>query len=273
MQGRILIPTNLSHESNSVMPWAATIAQAFPNKMYMLHVMDPESINKPERLEDFPSLAKYFSHDRDAWFTPPLKAAVPIAKMYVYNKDIPKVILGTARNKSVDLICMSAIRAGSNFAWWSAGKVIETVVEKAQCSVFCARGRDIKEDEWQRPRFRHILLLTELNNSGGVALDKVMPWVQRFNSMLHVFPLGDLEKDTEQDAIRSLCHSSEVRTNVLLFAKPKNRTENLLKFIADTPVDLIVMSPRTRKKFSNRIFNDVFVRLMRMTDVPVLLLR
>ena len=63
MHGRILVPTDLSPESNSVFPWACTIAQAFPNKLYLLNVMDPDSVNKPERLEDFPQLNKFFAKD------------------------------------------------------------------------------------------------------------------------------------------------------------------------------------------------------------------
>jgi nucleotide-binding universal stress UspA family protein len=239
----------------------------------MLHVMDPDSIHKPERLEDFPRLSHFFNLDRDSWFVPPLKASVGVGKMYVYNKDVVKVILGTAKNKQVDLICMAAKKVGNSLAWWSAGSTIESVIAKAPCSVLCVRGRAEKEDDWKRPRFRHLLLLTEVTATGTVPLNKVMPWVRRFNSMLHIFPLGDLKHDTEQSTLRDLCQQDEVRTNVLLFAKPGNRTENLLKFIAETPVDLIVMTPRTRAKFSNRLLSDIFVRLLRATDVPVLLLR
>jgi len=33
------------------------------------------------------------------------------------------------------------------------------------------------------------------------------------------------------------------------------------------------MAPNTRAKFSNRLMNDVLVKLLRATDSPVLLLR
>lgn len=273
MQGRILLPTDLGKESGSVFPWAVTIAQAFPHKLYLLHVMHPESVNKPERLEDFPSLTDFFAKDRENGFTPPLKSTVPVAKMYIYNEDVSKVIIGTARTRQVDLICLAAIRAGANFAWWSAGKTVETVIEKAPCSVLCVRGRVLKEADWTRPRFRHLLFLTESNTAGPAHMAKVMPWVERFNSMLHIFPLGDLKQKQEQDALNSLCQNHESQTHILKFDKPRQRTENLLKFIADTPVDLIIMTPRTRAKFSNRLISDIFVRLLKATDVPVLLLR
>lgn len=273
MQGKILVPTDLSHESNSVFPWATTIAQAFPNKMYLLHVMDPDSVNKPERLEDFPRLTSFMAADRDAHFVPPLKPAVPVAKMYIYNDNIPKVILGAAKAKNVDLICMAVMDAGGRFHWWSAGETVETIVEKAPCSVLCVRGRKLKEEEWQRPKFRHLLLLTELASTGKTPLTKVMPWVDRFGSMLHIFPLGDMASEKSQTALRDLCHTPDVNTNVLMFDKPSKRTDNLLRFIADTPVDLIIMSPLTREKFSNRLFSDIFVRLLRVTDLPILLLR
>ena len=273
MQGRILVPTNLSRESNSVFPLALTIAQAFPEKLYLLHVMDPESVNKPERLEDFPALHDFFAKDREGWFNPPLKPSVPSTKLYIYNDDTAKVILGVAKAKNVDLICLSVIRPGANFAWWSAGKTVETIIERAPCSVLCTRARPIREEDWQRPRFRHLLLLTELTPGGTVPLAKVMPLVQRFNAMLHVFPLGDLEKPAEQETLRELYQQHGTNANVLMFKEPNNRTENLTKFIADTAVDLILMTPRTRAKFSNRLFNDIFVNLLRTTDLPVLLLR
>src|SRR5438093_5886606 len=191
MEGRILVPTNLTRESNAVFPYAVTIAQAFPNlsatssrpsgKLYMLHVMDPASVNEPERLEDFPRLTHFLKLDRDVGFVPPLRSAVGIGKMYVYNKDIVKVILGTAKNKGADLICMAANQPGARLAWWSAGKVIESVIEKAPCSVLCVRGQPVKEDDWKRPRFRHLLFLAELTADGSLPFDKVMPWVQRLN--------------------------------------------------------------------------------------------
>jgi len=273
MQGRILVPTNLSRESNSVFPWALTIAQAFPDKLYLLNVMDPDSVNKPERLEDFPALTDFFAKDRTGWFNPPLKAVVPSSKLYIYNDDVAKVILGVAKAKEADLICLSVIRPGANFAWWSAGKTVETVIERAPCSILCVRGRAIREENWQRPRFRHLLLLTELTPGGTVPLAKVMPLVQRFNAMLHIFPIGNLEKTGDQDTLRNMYQQHGTSANVLMFKEPNNRTANLTKFIADTAVDLILMTPRTRAKFSNRLFNDVFVHLLRTTDVPVLLLR
>ena len=273
MQGRILIPTDLSNESNSVFPWALTIAQAFPDKLYLLHVMNPDDVNKPERLEDFPALNEFFAKDRDGWFDPPLKASVPSSKLYLYNDDPAKVILGVAKAKGVELICLSVIRPGANFAWWSAGTIVEAIIEKAPCSVLCVRGRDQRQEQWQRPRLRHLLLLTELTPGGSVPLVKVMPWVQRFNAMLHVFPLGDLEKPAEQAALRELYQQNSTRTNVLMFKEPRRRLENLRKFIAATEVDMIVMAPRARAKFSNRLFNDIFVHLLRTTTVPVLLLR
>ena len=273
MQGRILIPTDLSNTSNYVFPWALTIAQAFPEKIYLLNVMDPDCVNKPERLEDFPSLHEFFAKDRDGWFHPPLKAVVPSSKLYLYNDDVPKVVLGVAKAKAADLICLSVIRPGANFAWWSAGKTVETIIENSTCSVLCVRGRDVLPSDWERPRFRHVLLLTELTTAGAMPLVKVMPWVQRFNAMLHVFPLSDLEHPVEQQTLREFHEQNNVKTNVLMFKEPKNRTENLMQCIKQTPIDLIVMTPRVRVRFANRLFNDIFVHLLRSTNVPILLLR
>jgi nucleotide-binding universal stress UspA family protein len=63
------------------------------------------------------------------------------------------------------------------------------------------------------------------------------------------------------------------QTNVLLFAKPVKRMRNLLNFVEKTDIDLIVMAASTRAKFSNRLVNDILVKLLHVTDSPVLLLR
>ena len=275
MPTKILIPTDLSTASNSIFPWGATIAQAFSGKLYLQHVMDPASIGKPERLEDFPHLTRMFSLERDTAFLPPLKSSVPVAKMYTYDKDVTKTILSFAKSKGIDLICMAATNNGVNLAWWSAGRILEKIVKEAPCSVFCMRGRPVKDKDWKRPRFRHILLLTELTSRDSPPLGKVLPWVQRFNSMLHIFPMlsGKNAESGEQAALRELCQLETVRTNVLLFSRPENRMRNLLNFVNETPIDLIVMTARTRAKFSNRLISDIFVRLLRVTETPILLLR
>ncbi len=275
MLSRILVPTDLSPESNSVLPWGVTVAQAFGAKLYLLHVMRPNSVNEPERLEDFPHLSRIFCAERDAVDMPPLKASVPVAKMYLYHKDTAKVILDTAKSKQVELICLAATNNGVNLAWWSAGKIIERIVKGAPCSVLCLRGQPMKEKDWKRPRFRHVLLLAELNPHGISPVTKLMPWIERFNSMLHIFPLhsSNFKETGEQSTLREICQLDAVRTNVLLFTKPHNRIENLLNFIGETPIDLIVMTPRTRAAFSNRLVSDIFVRLLRVTASPILLLR
>ena len=73
--------------------------------------------------------------------------------------------------------------------------------------------------------------------------------------------------------MREAARLNPAKTNVLLFADPTKRMRNLLSFVGKTPIDLIVMAPRTRAKFSNRLLNDILVKLLRATDSPVLLLR
>ena len=273
MQGRILVPTDLSPESNSVFPWALTLAQAFPRKLYLLNVMDPDSVNKPERLEDFPKFDKFFAQDREAGFSPPLEPTVPSSKMYLYHDDVARVVVGVAKTNHADLICMAVIRPGANFAWWSAGKITETIIEKSPCSVFCARGRNLPPEKWQRPQLRNILFLTELPPGGVVPLGKVLPWVERFKARLHIFPVGNLEKPADQAALQNLHQQASANTHILMFKDPRRRTANLCRLIAETPVDLILMTPRVRVRFSNRLFSDIFVKLLSTTDVPVLFLR
>jgi hypothetical protein len=243
--------------------------------LYLLHVMHPDTIDGPGPREEFPRLRAMFARGRDVGFHPPLKANVTVGKLSAYHKDVPTIVLETAQLKHIDLICMAARQEGPNLAWWSAGSTIERIVTKAPCSVLVVRGRSVKPENWQRPRFRHILLLTEFTAGGEAAVAKVLPWVQRFESMLHIFPLVS-RRPTPAGAgntLRKLGEIDSVQTNVLLFAKPDSRMRNLFAFMADQPVDLIAMAPQTRATFSPRIISDLFVRLLRGTDKPILLLR
>ena len=275
MLEKILVPSDLSDASNSVIPYAVTLAQAFHSKLYLLHVMDPASLKEPESLVDFPKLSRMFSLELGAPDLPPLKKAVPVAKMYLYKKDCAGAIAESARSKKIDLICMAANNNGVNLAWWSVGNVIESIIASVPCHVLCVRGRPVKDKEWKRPRFKHILMLTEIGPAGAEPFVKVLPWVYKFNSMLHIFPLmtGRLRSSAEDNPLREVAQINAAQTNVLLFAQPDKRMRNLLNFVEKTPIDLIAMTASTRAKFSNRLLNDILVKLLRVTDSPILLLR
>jgi nucleotide-binding universal stress UspA family protein len=275
MLGKILIPSDLSPASNSIFPYAVTLAQVFGSKVYLIHVMDPASIKEPERLEDFPRLSKFFSTERDAPDLPSLKHSVVVAKVYRYSKNVTDVILDFAKAKQVDLVCMASSNNGSGLAWWSAGRHIDRVIKDAPCSVLCMRGRPVKEKDWKRPRFKHILLLVELNQNGAASLIKVLPWAQTFNSMLHIFPLLNSQQSSLADdsSLRQVSNLDSAHTNVLLFADPAKRMHNLINFVGKTPIDLIVMTRRAREQLSTPLVSDIIARLLKVTESPILLLR
>jgi nucleotide-binding universal stress UspA family protein len=93
--------------------------------------------------------------------------------------------------------------------------------------------------------------------------------------MLHIFPLvtGRAKPSPSENPLREVAEINPAQTNVLLFAKPDKRMRNLLNFVEKTDIDLIVMAASTRAKFSNRLVNDILVKLLHVTDSPVLLLR
>lgn len=116
MLEKILVPSDLSSRSNSVIPYAATLAQTFQSKIYLVHVMDPADLHKPERLGDFPRLGKFFATDRDAADLPPLSPSVAVGKFYRYDDDPAEVILRFAAKRNVNLICMAATHQGRELA-------------------------------------------------------------------------------------------------------------------------------------------------------------
>jgi len=272
---RILVPTDFTAASNSVFPYATTIAQAFGGKLYLLHVMPPSSVNEPERLEDFPPLEPFIHTNLEKDFQPPLQRELPSTRLYLYDTSTSRMIVDVAEERQMDLICIAATSQRSDLTWWSVGKTVERVIERAPCSVLCMRGQPIREKDWKRPVFDHVALLTELGTQHEALIQRITPWVKRFRSTLHIFPMqsGRRAETAEQTALRELCQLQDLTANVLLFSEPKNRMQNLLDFVSDTPVQLIVMTPRSRARFSNRLVSDILVRLIRMAKCPVLLLR
>ena len=275
MLDKILVPTDFSRHSNSIFPFAVTLAQAFHSKLYLVHVMHPSSLQEPERLEDFPRMSKFIATATEEPGLPPLKKNITVARMYAYDKNVPRVIAHTAKEKKIDLICMASTSARVNYAWWSAGRSIEQVLKTAPCSVLCLRGRDIKETAWQRPRFQNILWLGEIEPNDAEPFLKILPFVHKFNSILHVFPLmtGTSRLDQSEHPLREVAQLNAGKTNVLLFAEPKNRMQNLLSFVKRTPPDLIAMAPRTRTQFASWLVSDVLVKLLAATECPVLMMR
>jgi nucleotide-binding universal stress UspA family protein len=164
---------------------------------------------------------------------------------------------------------------GRSLAWWSAGPDLERVLKKTPCSVLCMRGRPVGEREWKRPRFKHILLLAELTSLSSGALPKVLPLVRKFDSMLHVLPLhhGRLFHSIDELPSSTVERLNAPQTNVLLFAETSRPMRNLLHFVKQTSIDLIVMSRLARARFSTPLFNDVLVKLLQVTDIPILVLR
>ena len=275
MLEKILIPTDLSTESNSVFPYAVTLAQVFNSRLYLVHVMHPDEAKEPERLVDFPRLSRFFAAERNEPDLPPLAATVPVGKVYRYHDDPEEVVLDFAKRKAIDLLCIATTPGNSGLTSWITGNMADRLLKKSRCSVFCVRGRPIREKDWKRPRFKHILLLTELGARGATPLLKALPWAHTFNSMLHIFPmlLDDSEPSPDSSPLREITRINPAQTNVLLFAHPSRQKRNLLSFVKRNQIDLIIMPPRARSKLSLPFFGDIINQLLDETDSPVLLLR
>jgi len=277
MLEKILIPTDLTLAGNSAFPIGVTLAQAFSSRLYLVHVMHPDALQEPERLEDFPRLSRFFATDRIAPDLPPLKATVPVGKVYRHHRNPEQVILDFAKRKEMDLICMATTQENGKFKipWWSLGGMTGRIIRQAPCSVLCLRGQPVKQQDWQRPRFKHILLLAELGPRGAAPLLKALPWVHMFNSMLHIFPLIKDVADylPSEIPLREVAQLNSTQTNVLLFANPARQTQNLMAFLKQTQIDLIILPARARAELSTPLVSDILARLLADTNSPVLVLR
>jgi nucleotide-binding universal stress UspA family protein len=242
--------------SNWIFPHAVTLAQVFGARLLLNHVMHPNSVNEPERLEDFPRIENYFAAERTPDL-PPLKLEVPFEKLYHYNTDIPFVITELAKRREADLICMATTFRERKFPKWIVGKITERVLKKAPCPVYFLRGKSLKETSWKRPRYRNLLLLGDTQP----LLPHAQPWLETFKSALHVFPLQPESPDLPPTA------------KLISVSATERRLPQLLAVIKQTPIDLIITTRQGRSQFSNRLRSDVFVELMRAVDCPILMIR
>ena len=88
----------------------------------------------------------------------------------------------------------------------------------------------------------------------------------------HVFPILKHTTITTTGAVDA--HGIDpAHTRMLATQQSTRRMRRLLEVIRDTPIDLVVMTPRSRAKFSRRLVGDVLGRLLEAADCPVLLLR
>jgi nucleotide-binding universal stress UspA family protein len=276
MWKKILWPSDFSAESNSSFPCAVALAEAFDAKLYMLHVMHPNSVNEPEALEDFPRITDLGReprnpHARRGHGSHASGGKLAVARIYRYDKNPSNSILEFARHKAVKLVVMSNTAEGVNFAWWSLGKTADRVVKDAPCSVLVMRGVPDSPSEWKRPQFRHILLPLLIDDDAPKLMERLMPWVETFDSMLHVYPIGEPEK--HPIPLPKIIESISDRADVMMFADSSRRSQNLLAFLVNNKIDLVALAPKTRAALSGYLLDDIVSRILRLTTSPVLVIR
>ena len=224
---------------------------------------------------DFPRLTRMLALDVNAPDLPPLKKSVTVAKMYLYKKDRAESDCGIGGEQE-GRSHLHGLQQGRSQSRLVVGRKHHRIGHRPH-AVPCAlhsRPRDQRQG-LETPAVQARALADGIGIGGrgnvpegsaaGAQVQQHAPCVSAGHGSHGRFagsqsPAGGGEINPAQ-------------TNILLFAKPDKRLRNLLDFVGKTPIDLIVMAPNTRAKFSNRLMNDVLVKLLRATDSPVLLLR
>ena len=137
------------------------------------------------------------------------------------------------------------------------------------------RGKPLQVKQWLRPRYRHVLLLADLRKSETLPLQSITPFIDKFQSILHVYPLMSLwgENEPASQFLDQVSQLDPDRTNVLMFARSRKRVGNVLNFLESTPIDLIAMTHDVRIALSGPLMRDILSRLLHATESPILLIR
>jgi nucleotide-binding universal stress UspA family protein len=271
----IVVSSDLTPASDSVFPIASTLAQAFDGKLFLIHIMHPKSLKKPEQLGDFPHLEKYFLQELDQPDLPKMEPSAPVAKVYRYSRLPARLIVSYAIETKADLICMATTEPNFRLRWWWAGRSTHLVARYAPCSVLCVPGRKIKMEEWQRPRYRRVTMLADLTDRTDKVVRRLRPIIEKFNSEVFVYPVTDdrCEPAGDLTGFQAILDKLDGGAQLLTFPDATARMANLIGHLKNSQVDLLAMTPEMRVRFTNPLVSDVLARATREAGCSVLIAR
>ncbi|MEF8840168.1 MAG: universal stress protein [Haloarculaceae archaeon] len=284
MYDRILVPVDGSAPSKRAVGYGTLLAEAYGAELELLHVLADgrhEGDDRgpgDERGEAVLAAAAELVGDR-----------VPVGTRLLEGVPHRRVVEHVA-GSGVDLVVMGR-RGRAGLGEGLLGSVTERVVVGTDAPVLVVPEGDTNAPEG----FSAVLLPTDGSENAEAATGHAVDLVRRFGTDLHVATVVDAEsagglfgaEDVTDDLIERLEASGEEAVERMVAAvlavgpelDPATAVvhgtphEGIRDYVVEHGVDLVAMGSRGRSGIERQLFGSVTKRVLRVADVPVLVVR
>lgn len=269
----ILVPTDFSPESVNATNYAAALAHAFGADLHLINV-----VRMPVMMDNSVLSSVLVSQREILKINKRLieKEAERLSADYLITvtcqveEGYPaKTTIEVAGELETDLIVMGMKGKGKSNSFF--GSTTTTVIRKANHPVLVVPLKAICNP------IRHITLASDFYSDLGTGQYKVLQSIlKKFDAKLNVINVQKKPELMNQDAL-----VGKMRTSVALTESnpdfhvitEKNVEDGIVKFIHETPTDIIAMVSH-QHPFLERLFGNVHTRSMSyMTEIPLLVIQ
>lgn len=278
---RILISLDGSELAEAAIPYARELAECLGSEIHMLGVCDLPRL--PERL-----LKAYVDNAASQF-----KRAGLRAKAVVICGIPADVILEYAEKTDIDLIIMST-HGRSGLTRWVIGSVADKVLHSVTVPLFLINSK-LAGSMVERKTFRRLLLPLDGSDTGEAAVPFAEELARKTNARILLlsvmmpayritaaqdYPGVDLEPimKAQRESAENYLRDVEVKLKqkgITVSAETMvgSAAETILDFAKEKQVDLIAMSTHGRSGFGRWILGSVTDKVVRASEIPVMVMR
>jgi len=305
MNQQILVPLDGSALAEVVMPYAAALARANSAELMLLQVIAPSELRETSGWGSVPASI------RAGWVetalarvqtsleavAEPLRAAGIVAHTEVLSAaDVAAAIVARAeRDPDMSMIAM-ATHGRSGLGRWLLGSVAEKVLQAASRPLLLVRAREQKPSRPTELSYRRILVPLDGSPFAEQALDEAQAIAAATGATLVLVAVAPVVEDAALAEVgvvpgwaeaarqaeveqlgRYLMSMAERLSAEGFMVRPHVvdgiPAEEILRASATQHADLIVMATHGRTGVQRLWIGSVATKVVRSTDVPVLLVR
>lgn len=282
MLERVLLPLDGSELSEAAIPYARELAECLGCEVHMLGVCDLPRL--PERL------LKAYTDSTVNQF----KRAGLRAKSVVLCGGAADVILDYAEKTKIDMIIM-ATHGRSGITRWVLGSVADKVLHSVTIPVFLVNAKPGQGGPLERKTFRRLLVPLDGSDTGEAAVPFAEEMARKTNARIHLltvelpayritatqdYPGMDLQPviKAERESAEIYLRGVEAKLKekgiiVISEMLVGSAAEAILDYTREKQIDLIAMSTHGRSGFGRWILGSVTDKVVRASDIPVLVVR
>lgn len=275
----ILLMTDFSPASLSILPYVSTLARRHGSKVYLMHVIPSQSC--PLTMAELES-AEHLPHDRQRQITEllnvPELADIPHESILAHG-DIARALSQTVHDREISIVA-TATHGRQGLKRMVLGSVAEVIVRTCPCPVLTV-GPHLHTGPPPESSIRRILYPTDLSE-GSLAAAHCVFWFAREYSAavttLHVCKPAETEI---AEHLRALLQS-KVRDKVAAVPNlgiepdfsvvPGNPAGTVLQIAKDRHADMIVMGVRKASAWATHRLGSVAYKILAEAECPVLTL-